>query len=99
MDGDVIVAVRGITSVKQSKERVVDPAWEARYYRAMSDWYVANADSPVGSFRNSGFKDKPVYLADRFFVEVEAGTLKAFKRDCSLVQFMAKMVEAMEESK
>lgn len=98
LDGDVIVAVRGITSVKQSKERVIDPAYEVEYYQAMHDWYAANPDSRPGSFRNSGFKGKPRYLADRFMVEIEAGTLRGVKRGCSLVQFSAKMIEAMEES-
>lgn len=97
LNGDVIVNVNHISSVKQERVKVVDPVWQDQYYSAFTEYIEAKASNPDLRFDRTPWNN-PQYLADTFLVSVEAGGVRGTK-DCSLVQFMAKMLVAMEESK
>lgn len=101
LDNNVIVNVREIWSVKQQDIRRVDPEWEVKRARSQEEHLEKLRTSTNLRYESPPWWwDCPNYLPiTEWQVIVNVGTLTGVKSNCSLVQFSAYMIEAMEESK
>lgn len=96
LDNNVIVGVRQIASVRQEIVQEVDPEWKARYDQECREYRIRVGNSP--------YVPQPIYMPDmrptgelRVHIKVASGMSEYVFSRCSLIQFMARMTEALEE--
>lgn len=99
LDDDRIVNVHAITGVSQEKVQERDPNWDAAFQSARAAHLEKKSAHPEAHFVFDWPSWYPVERwSGKYRVLVVAGDFRGMRSNCSLSQFTAKMIEAMEES-